>query len=149
MLIIIIKKLHIQNTTKNNQRIYPINTPHAKCLPPHRQFKVTPGDLVTVDELRHLPVGEDIILRNALMVGGVHETVIGQPLVPAVEVSVCLLGVSVLGVSVLLGCCVCVRACVRACMCVYIFISICVHVCMCEGARPRPRAHCACRPNHF
>jgi len=52
----------------------------------NRQFKVTPGDLVTVDELRHLPVGEDIILRNALMVGGVHETVIGQPLVPAVEV---------------------------------------------------------------
>lgn len=68
------------NHFKDESRLFAVV--HIK----NRQYKVTPGDVVTVDEMRHVSVGEDLVLRNVLLVGGVHDTAIGRPLVPSAEV---------------------------------------------------------------
>lgn len=51
-----------------------------------KQYKVTPGDLITVDRIK-ADIGSDILLNKTLLVGGKDFTAIGRPLVNGVKVA--------------------------------------------------------------
>jgi len=80
-------KSHHQPTYRD-QAGYDPATPHMFAIihAKNRQYKVTKSDVMTMDHMPDVNIGDDIIFRNALMVGTPHNTVLGRPLVPGVEV---------------------------------------------------------------
>jgi large subunit ribosomal protein L21 len=50
-----------------------------------KQYKVTPGDVITVERIK-ADVGSDILLNKTLLVGGKDFTAVGRPLISGVKV---------------------------------------------------------------
>ena len=87
----------MSESTRRNARVQNSAASHLTCCVsphllrlgshvPHRQYKVTPDDLIITEKLSGVDVNDRIRLNKVLLLGNKTETVIGRPAVEGASV---------------------------------------------------------------